>query len=379
MTSLVGALPVDDRTEAAFVSSEIFRHPAFGENHPLAIPRVGLVMELSAMLGWLDPDGYEESPRASERQLARFHDRDYIAAVRQADADGHAGPELRQRYNLGTRENPIFPGMFERVTTACGGSIRAAELAVDGRVAFNPAGGTHHGLRDRAHGFCYFNDPVMSILTLLERGMQRVFYLDIDAHHGDGVERAFAEDERVFTVSIHETGRWPFTGEIDDRAGGAARNLPVPPGLNDSEFDYLMMNAVLPLADTFQPDAVVVTCGADGLDGDPLSKMALSNGALWRAVLQAVALTRHAVVLGGGGYNPWTLARCWTGLWGMLNGFAVPDRLPPDAEGLLCSLSCDLVDEDDYRPEWFAELKDPPNDGLVRNDIWELPRQVLAP
>lgn len=361
------------------MSSELYRRPGYGDNHPLAIPRVGLVMELCAMLGWLTPDGYEQSPRATEQQLARFHDRAYIEAVRRVDTDGRADPASRQRYSLGTRENPVFPGLYERVTTACGGSIRAAELALNGTVAFNPAGGTHHGMRDRAHGFCYFNDPVMAILTLLEHGMQRVFYLDLDAHHGDGVEHAFAEDARVFTVSIHETGRWPFTGGVEDRAGGAARNLPVPRGLNDSELDYLMVNAVLPLADSYEPDAVVVTCGADGLRGDPLSAMALSNGALWRAVLQAVALSRHAVVLGGGGYNPWTLSRCWAGLWGALNEEAVPARLPADAEALLRALDCELVDEEDYEANWFVTVQDPPFDGLVRSDVQALPKRVLAP
>ena len=379
MTAQTAALPEEMVRRSAFVSSDVYRRPGYGANHPLAIPRVGLVMELAVLLGWLAPDGYEKSPRASERDLARFHDPAYIAAVRRVDADGRADPALRKRYGLGTRENPVFSGLYERVTTACGGSIRAAELALGDTVAFNPAGGTHHGLRDRAHGFCYFNDPVMAILTLLENGVERVFYLDLDAHHGDGVELAFALDARVFTVSIHETGRWPFTGRVDDRAGGAARNLPVPRGLNDSELDYLMVNAVLPLADAYAPEAVVVTCGADGLMGDPLSAMALSNGALWRAVLQAVALTRHAVVLGGGGYNPWTVARCWTGLWGALNDRAMPARLPPAAEARLRALDCDLVDEEDYDPDWFTTLRDRPYDGVVRDEVQALPKRVLAP
>ncbi|MCG8542862.1 MAG: acetoin utilization protein AcuC, partial [Alphaproteobacteria bacterium] len=166
---------------------------------------------------------------------------------------------------------------------------------------------------------------------------------------------------------------------VDDRAGGAARNLPVPRGLNDGELDYLMVNAVLPLADAYAPEAVVVTCGADGLMGDPLSAMALSNGALWRAVLQAVALTRHAVVLGGGGYNPWTVARCWTGLWGALNDRAMPARLPPAAEARLRALDCDLVDEEDYDPDWFTTLRDRPYDGVVRDEVQALPKRVLAP
>ena len=322
--------------DPAFISSEVFRRPAFGDNHPLAIPRIGAVMDLCAALGWLEPGGYENSPRADTAALTRFHDPAYVAGLRRADQAGRADAGLRRRHNLGNRENPVFPGVFERAATSCGGSIRAAELALAGRTAFNPAGGNHHALRDRARGFCYVNDPVMAILSLLEGGVGRVFYADLDAHHGDGVEAAFADDARVMTVSIHETDRWPFTGAADDRAGGFARNLPVPKGCNDSELDFLIANAVLPLAEGFRSEAVVVTCGADGLAGDPLSGMALSNGALWRAVGRLAGLTRYTVVVGGG-YNPWTVARCWAGLWGSLNRLTPPAILRPTRRKRCCA------------------------------------------
>ncbi len=368
----------DGRT-AVLVSSEVYRRAGYGAHHPLAIPRVATVLDLTALLGWMPPEGYEDSPAATVAALARFHTPDYIEAVHRVDVAGRATPELRRRYRLGTRENPVFPGVYERAATACGGSIRAAELALAGCLAFNPAGGTHHGMPDRAHGFCYFNDPVMAILTLLEGGLDRVLYLDLDAHHGDGVERAFGGDPRVLLVSIHEAGRWPHTGAVEDRAGGSARNLPVPRGFNDSELAFLMANAVLPLADAFAPEGVVVTCGADGLSGDPLTGMELSNAALWDAVEAVVGLTPHAVVLGGGGYNPWTVARCWTGLWGRLAGHPLPGRLPPDAEALLGGLDCDLVDEEELDPDWCTTLVDRPKLGPVRPEVAALPRMVLAP
>jgi acetoin utilization protein AcuC len=355
----------------------VYRRAAYGGNHPLAIPRVATVMDLCDMLGWLNESNFRESQAASVDQLARFHSRDYIGALRASEVAGRVAPEIRERYGLGTRENPIFAGVFKRAATAVGGSVLAAKLALECGLAYHPSGGTHHGRPDQASGFCYFNDPVFAILSFLDEGAKRVLYVDVDAHHGDGVQDAFAEDERVFTVSIHEAGRFPFSGPAEDRGGGQARNFPVPRGFNDSELEYLMEAAVLPLGHEFEPDGVVVTCGADGLAGDPLSAMALSNVALWRAVDMAVALAPAAVVLGGGGYNPWTVARCWTGLWGQLNGWPAGEGLPAEARKLLQGLESDLVDEEDRHEEWFTVLADRPAPGPVRDEIKAVAQAVL--
>jgi acetoin utilization protein AcuC len=281
-------------------------------------------------------------------------------------------PAVRERYGFGSFENPLFPGVFERAATAVGGSLLAAELALEGRVVFHPAGGTHHGRRDRASGFCFFNDPVFAIRRLLDGGATRVLYLDLDAHHGDGVQQAFLDEPRVRTVSIHERGRWPHTGDADDTGHGYARNLPVPAGFNDSELAFLMDEVVLPLARRFDPEAVVVTCGTDALAGDPLSAMALSNVALWDAVERGIGPSLPAVVLGGGGYNPWTLARCWTGLWGRLSRRQVPMELPEPAQLILRSLACDLVEDEDVDPVWFSTLADAPRPGPVREAVKSL-------
>ena len=347
-----------------FVGHDIYRRAAYGRHHPLAIPRVETAVDLCRALGWLDAASYQVSPCASDEELCRFHTRDYVEALRKGVSSA--------RHNLGTMENPLFPGLFERAATSVGGSIRAAELAAEGRAAFHPAGGTHHGRPDRASGFCYFNDPVFAIATLLRRGVECLLYVDLDAHHGDGVQDAFADDERVHTVSIHERGRWPYTGAADDFGAGRARNLPVPRGLNDSELEFLLEAAVLPLAARLRPEAVVLTCGADALAGDPLSAMALSNVALWDAVERLCAAAPAAVVLGGGGYNPWTVARYWAGLWGRLSGRPIPKALPPEASILLQPLSCDLIDDDEVREEWRTTLSDAPNPGPVRREIHEL-------
>lgn len=362
-----------------FISSEVFRNVGYRPNHPLAIPRVSTVIDLCRILGWFPDGAYVESPRASVEDIARFHDRGYIEAVRQAGLTGRVDAATRERYRLGTNENPVFQGMFERAATACGGSIEAARRVLAGGIAYNPAGGTHHGRPDRASGFCFFNDPVLGLYALLDGGVRRVLYVDLDAHHGDGVEDAFADDARVFTVSLHEARRWPHSGLVSDRGGGSARNLPVPRGFNDSELAYLMEAAVLPLAERFEPEAVFITCGADALQGDPLARLALSNGALWRAVALLVRLSPRTVVVGGGGYNPWTVARCWAGVWATLNGFAIPERLPKEAAALLRGLACDLIDDEDVPEAWLTTLADPPNTGAIRPDIRDLARAVLAP
>ena len=136
-------------------------------------------------------------------------------------------------------------------------------------------------------GFCYLNDPVLGILTWLDTGLERIVYLDIDAHHGDGVQDAFARDGRVLTLSVHEAGRWPHTGLAADRAGGAARNFPVPAGFNDTEMRVLMAEAILPLIQAHRPEAIFLQCGADALEEDPLARLSLSNNAHW-AVVDAV-------------------------------------------------------------------------------------------
>ncbi len=360
-----------------FIGSDIYRNAAFGSHHPLSIPRVETVYDLCECLGWLDDRSFRDSPQATLEQLTAFHDRTYIEALRVASRDQRVSVSDRQRYGIGTMENPIFPGMFERAATSVGGSIYTAELAGEGRISFHPSGGTHHGRADRASGFCYFNDPVFAILTLLGRGLERVLYVDLDAHHGDAVQDAVKGDPRVFTISIHEQNRWPYTGSLADRGGGAARNLPVPAGFNDTELSFLMDEAVLPLAHRFDPEAVVVTCGADGLKGDPLSSMALSNRALWRATMQLAKISAATVILGGGGYNPWTVARCWTGLWATLAGCDIPDRLPERAQTVLEGLDCALIDEEDRPTEWTRTLADAAQPGHLRKEVQDLPAAVL--
>ena len=373
-----------------FIGSEIYRHSSYGLRHPLAIPRVSTCIDLCRALGWLPDEAYLDSPQATAAELARFHDPSYIEALMAAERSQRVSAADRRRFNIGCNGNPVFGEIFRRPATACGGSILAARLLRHGGVVYNPAGGTHHGRSDRASGFCYLNDPALAILELLDAGLERVFYLDVDAHHGDGVQVAFAEDQRVLTVSVHEAGRWPMSardeaggaapmGSVADRAGGVARNLPVPAGFNDSEMAFLLEAAILPLAQDFGPQAIVLQCGADALEEDPLSKLSLSNRALWRVADAVKGLAPRLLVLGGGGYNPWSVARCWAGVWATLNGFDWPGRLPPEAEAVLRALTWRHSRGRNPPEPWFTTLADPPRDGPVRDEVRTLAQAVTGP
>lgn len=378
--SLNGSLP------SRFIGSEIYRRSTYGARHPLAIPRVSTVIDLCRALGWLPQDVYLDSPQATPEALARFHDPDYVAALLEVETTQTVSTEQRERFNLGRNGNPVFPEIFRRPATAAGGSILAAKLLREPGVIYHPAGGTHHGRPGRASGFCFFNDPVLAILGLLDHGFERVLYLDVDAHHGDGVQDAFHDDPRVLTISIHEDGRWPMSGSdaaargaLADRAGGAARNLPVPPEFNDSEMEYILDAAILPMAEAFAPEAIVLQCGADALAEDPLSRLSLSNTVLWRVVAAMRPMAPRLLVLGGGGYNPWSVGRCWTGVWATLNGLAIPERLPAAAEAVLRALAWRHSRGRNPPESWFTTLADRPRPGRVRAEVRAAVAAVLAP
>jgi acetoin utilization protein AcuC len=373
-----------NRMAPQFLGNDIYRRSSYGGLHPLAIPRVSTAIDLARALGWIDRRSYREVRPASPAALSRFHDPDYLAALQQAERDQALPAALQERFRIGRDANPIFPEVFRRPATACGASLKAAALVAAGGMVFSPAGGTHHGRPDRAAGFCYLNDPALAILALLDAGIHPVFYLDIDAHHGDGVQDAFAGEARVWTVSLHEAGRWPHrppapAGGLADRGGGQARNLPLPAGFHDDEMDFLLEAAVLPLIERVRPAALVLQAGADGLADDPMSGLMLSNGGYWQVLRRVKDLAPRLIVLGGGGYNPWSVARAWVGCWGILTGREPPDRLPPAAEALLRAISWRHSRAKHPPERWFTSLTDPPSRGPVRDEIRAIAREVLRP
>ncbi len=353
-----------------FIGSEIYRNSSYGAWHPLRVPRVSTVMDLARALGWLDTHNYRNSPRARAAAMTVWHDPDYVAALERAEAEGAVDAGTRARFHLGTPSNPVFPEMFRRPATAVGGVLLAADLLRDGGIVYAPGGGTHHGMPDRANGFCYLNDPVLCILALRSIGAGRIAYVDIDAHHPDGVEHAFAGDGQTLLISVHEERRWPFTGAIEDNGGGNCFNLPVPAGLNDTEMTMILDRLILPRVTSFRPDALVLQCGADAVADDPMSRLSLSNRALWAVVAALRDVAPRLVVLGGGGYNPWSVGRAWTGVWATLNGHEIPSRLPMAAEGVLRGLEWRGNSRGKAPPvHWFTTLADPPSPGPVSDTL----------
>lgn len=350
-------------SDPIFIGARIYRGSSYGPRHPLSIPRVPTVTDLCRALGWLPPDRYRTSPCAKPAALHGFHTPAYIDALQSAEATQRPNPD----HALGTLSNPVFPEVYRRPATAAGGGLLAAELVRDGGVAYNPGGGTHHGLPDRANGFCYINEPVLTIQRLLAQGLDRVAYVDIDAHHCDGVAVAFRGSDRVRMISVHEDGRWPFTGAVDEDEDGAAINIPVPRGFNDTEFELILSEVILPAVSAFRPDAIYLQCGADALTEDPLARLALSNRCHIRAVAALRPMAPRLIVSGGGGYNPWSVGRAWSCVWATLAGVEIPDRLPDATSAILRALDWSRK----ARPSeaLLTTLRDPPRDGPVSEAV----------
>ncbi len=372
-------------SQPLMIGSEVFRATKQRREHPLGIPRVSLTTDLCRLLGWVDDRNYIDSPRATKLDLADFHDLEYIDAVEASEKLGWIDPALAELYHIGVNGNSIFDGMFRRPATACGGGLLAANrLAGAGGAIFNIGGGQHHGRPDRASGFCYFNEPALTIRALLRFGVERVFYVDLDAHQGDGVQDAFLDEPRVYTLSVHEAGRWPMAktaspgdlGTVED-SGPAHRNLPVSAGFNDTELELLMEVAVLPLIQDFRPNVIYFQGGCDSLADDPQSKLMLSNTALWRALAIVSDAAPGILVSGGGGYNPYAVGRCWAGYWATLNGFDIPASLPEPAQNLLGEIT--WTHRLGRHPErhWLCTVADNPRPGRLREETKDMLRKAI--
>ena len=353
-----------------FIGSEIYRKSSYGPWHPLRVQRVSTVMDVCRAMDWLPREAYVNSPMAKPKALEVWHDPDYLAALVAAERDQSVSDRVRKRHGLGTASNPVFPEMYRRPATSAGGALLAGDLLKDGGVVYHPAGGTHHGMPDRANGFCYLNDPVLSILSLRRNDVRRIAYIDIDAHHPDGVEHAFAVDGDIMMISVHEAGRWPKTGNLDDVGVGNCFNLPVAAGFNDSEMALVRDELILAKLQAFAPDAIVLQCGADGVEEDPQSRLSLSNNAHWDVVFGAMNMAPRLLVLGGGGYNPWSVGRLWSGVWATLNGYEIPDILPSQAEAVFRKLTFEGNSRGRNPPvHWFTTLRDAPRDGPLGVDV----------
>ncbi len=296
-----------------------------GSWHPLNPVRLDLTIRLARSLRVLDGMQPLAPVPATDEELHTVHSDDYVAAVKQASR-GYVG------HGLGTPDNPVFHRMHEASALVAGGSLMAAEEILAGRTAraVNIAGGLHHAMRDHASGFCVYNDCALAIRRLLDGGVSRVAYVDIDVHHGDGVQEAFADDRRVLTISLHQhpATLFPGTGNSTDigapGAEGSAVNMPLPPGTGDDSW-LRAFHAVVPaLLRAFQPEVLVTQHGADTHVEDPLANLALSvdgQRAAHRALANLADTTAGGrwLALGGGGYSLFRVVpRSWTHLLGVL-------------------------------------------------------------
>lgn len=321
--------------KSAFIYTDAYLDYDYGPAHPLRIVRLKLTYDLINGYGLLDLPSVQFIPtiKAEEKDLAVFHSEEYLNILKQAN-EGHF-TEDAFLYGLGPGDNPIFPGLLDWSLLVTGATLQAVDFVVSGKgeVAFNIAGGLHHAMRSRASGFCYINDPVIGMMQLLSWG-KRVAYIDIDAHHGDGVQKAFYESSQVLTISLHETGctLFPGTGfeyEIGEGEGeGYSVNLPFPPHADDELYVWAFEEVVPELLHVFRPDIVVTQLGADTFYDDPLTTLDLSILGYERVLKRIKGLAPRWVALGGGGYNISNVARAWTLAWAIMNGVELTEKLP---------------------------------------------------
>jgi acetoin utilization protein AcuC len=324
----------------------------FGPGHPLAPVRVELTHALIETSGLLDRPGVQRvRPRPVDPAVLRhLHDPAYVTTVTElsrvlADPGGPGHGDLQRRaatVGLSSGDTPAFAGMHEASLAVVGASIEAADLVLAGTVdhAFNPGGGLHHAMPDRAAGFCVYNDVAFAVDHLLRSGAERVAYVDIDVHHGDGVERMFRDDRRVLTVSLHESGRFlfPGTGEAHDIGGegalGSAVNVPLAPQTAGEVWLAAFDAVVEPVVRAFQPDVLVTQLGCDTHVSDPLAHLSLTLGDMTAVYARLHRLAHEAaggrwVATGGGGYRLVDVVpRAWTLAFAELSGGALPLDTP---------------------------------------------------
>lgn len=328
--------------EVAFVFDQALGAYNLGTAHPLRPERVLRAASLIEAYG-LVAEGHlrRVEPQFARRDdLLRVHDLAYIDVVMQASEKGELWPPQR---GIGPGDTPAFRDMHDAAALVAGATMTAVRTVLDGSFtrAFSPAGGLHHAHRDRAAGFCVYNDPAVAIAAArAEDPSLRVLYLDIDAHHGDGVQEAFYEEPRVLTVSIHEDGRYlyPGTGSFRERGAGtgegSAINVPLPPYATPACFLLAFDEVIVPAARAFGPDLIVAQCGADAHWSDPLTTLGMTLpgfDALYRRIVDLAddACGGRLVACGGGGYS-WehVVPRAWTLLAAALVGARLPAELP---------------------------------------------------
>lgn len=340
--------------EAVFIYTPELEKFSYPEDSPFKTRRAGLARQVVHSMGLLSGDGRSEQPPvpASRRALETFHTPRYIDALQAASA-GHLEAAMLHM-GLGSPDCPVFHDLYDYAALASGATLTGASLILDKRafVAFNPSGGFHHAQPELAAGFCYINDVVLACMNLAAAGC-RVAFVDLDVHHCDGVQNAFYGRRDVMTISLHESGKTLFPGtgfeyEIGEGEGkGYTVNVPLPVGTYDEAYVRAFRRVALPLLHAFNPDVIVLELGMDGLAGDPLAHLNLTNNAYAEPVELIMGFGKPILATGGGGYHVQNTTRGWALMWSILSGAGTQSDLSIGLGGVMLQST-----------EWRGGLRD---------------------
>ena len=306
----------------------------YNPDHPMKPHRVRMTHDLILAYDLFPKMRVMRPVRASPKDMTRYHSDEYIRFLQLATPENTSDMVAYcERFDIGD-DSPIFDGLFEFCQISAGGSITGAELLNEGKaeIAINWAGGLHHAKKDAASGFCYVADCVLGILKLLER-YERVMYIDIDIHHGDGVEEAFYTTDRVLTVSFHKFGSFfPGSGAVDDIGIGRGKyftcNIPLDSGMDDESYERIFKPVIHDLITWYKPGAILLQCGSDSLVGDRLGCFNLTLRGHGMCVAYVKSFGIPMLVTGGGGYTVRNVSRCWAYETGILLNEELEDNLP---------------------------------------------------
>jgi len=314
--------------KSAFIYSDQFEKYPYPESCPFNSSRAGKTRKVLRSMGMLAGGANRVDvcqEQANEQILEMLHTKKYIDVLKKASGGNFDIEALNM--GLGTSDCPVFKGMYENSAIACGATVKGAEMIIAGQaeVVFNPAGGLHHAHQERASGFCYLNDVAIGC-ELLSRAGKRVLYLDVDVHHGDGVQDFFYGRDDVMTVSFHESGKtlFPGTGFEDEIGSGGGKgysvNVSLPVWTYDAEYMRIFKTVTIPLIEFYEPDVIVFELGADTLAGDPLAHLCLTNNTYADIINILLRYNKPILATGGGGYNVENTVRAWAFAWTVLSG-----------------------------------------------------------
>ena len=347
---------------AAFVYDDALAGHVLSETHPMKPVRLRYTYELLQAYRAFDAtnSALVEPRSATEEEVLRFHTRPYLDAVKAAsradDTVDHSA------FGFGPGDNPVYEGMYEAASRSTGASLKGAEMLASGEAdaVFNISGGLHHAMPGYASGFCVFNDPVLAIEELQLMGM-KVAYVDIDCHHGDGVQHAFYDTDQVLTISMHESGAFLFPGtgftqEIGTGRGrGYSVNVPLYPYTTDDVYHWAFGEVAAPLLEAFRPDVLVTQLGVDSHFLDPITHLALTVQGFGSVVEELSRFAPLWLALGGGGYDLQAVARAWTVAYGKMAGQEFAQELPASYA-------------EDHEVSTLTDGEEPPITDSVRKD-----------